>query len=69
MMTRISSDGRITIPVELRREGGIEPGDVFEVERIERGTYHLTRRDSEVNEGLVDLLLACPVKGWFKPLD
>jgi hypothetical protein len=37
------------------------------VERIDRGEYRLKRR--ERNEGLVKLLLACPVKGWFEPMD
>jgi len=47
---------------------GIEPGQEFDIERIERGEYVLKRRRRRRNEGLVKLLLACPVKGWFKPL-
>lgn len=26
-------------------------------------------RDLRRNEGLVNLLLSCPVKGWFRPLE
>lgn len=39
------------------------------LERIDRGEYRLKRKERRRNEGLVKLLLACPVKGWFKPLD
>ena len=41
---------------------------LLQVERIEPGAY-LLRRRTRRNEGLVKLLLACPVKGWFRPLD
>jgi hypothetical protein len=30
--------------------------------------YRLKRKTRPRNEGLVRLLLDCPVKGWFKPL-
>ena len=29
----------------------------------------LKRKERQRNEGLVNLLLACPVKGWFEPMD
>jgi len=38
-------------------------------ERIDSGEYLLKRKTRRRNEGLVKLLLACPVKGWFQPLD
>ena len=69
MRTRVSSKGQIVLPAELRRQDGIQPGQQFEVERIERGEYRLKRTARRPNEGLVKLLLACPVKGWFKPMD
>ena len=31
--------------------------------------YRLVRLAPRPNEGLVKLLLACPVKGWFKPVE
>jgi hypothetical protein len=31
--------------------------------------FHIVRLASSPNEGLVKLLLACPVKGWFKPME
>jgi len=67
MKTTVSSKGQIILPAELRRRDHIEPGQEFEVERIEQGKYRLTRASRPRNEGLVKLLLACPAKGWFKP--
>jgi AbrB family looped-hinge helix DNA binding protein len=69
MRTRISSKGQIVLPAELRRRDAIEPGEEFEIEVVDRGEYRLKRVERRRNRGLVDLLLACPVKGWFKPMD
>jgi len=69
MRTRVSTKGQIILPAEIRRRDGIEPGQQFEVERIDRGDYRLLRRDPRPNEGLVDWLLACPEKGFFVPID
>ena len=68
MTTTVSSKGQIVLPARLRAEDGIRAGQEFDVERIESGAY-LLRRRARRNEGLVKLLLACPVKGWFRPLD
>jgi AbrB family looped-hinge helix DNA binding protein len=68
MTTIISSKGQIVLPAELRRQDGIEPGQEFEVQRLDRGEYLLERKTRKRNEGLLDLLLACPVKGALKPL-
>ena len=67
MTTTISSKGQIVLPAELRQQDGIEPGQEFDVQRIDRGEYLLKRKTRRRNEGLVELLLACPAKGWFKP--
>jgi hypothetical protein len=56
------------LPAEIRQQDDIRPGQKFEVERIDRGDYRLRRTARRPNEGLVELLLACPVKGWFEPL-
>jgi AbrB family looped-hinge helix DNA binding protein len=69
MRTTVSTKGQIVLPAEIRQEDGIEPGQEFEIERIDRGEYHLKRKERRRNEGLVKLLLACPVKGWFQPMD
>jgi AbrB family looped-hinge helix DNA binding protein len=68
MKTTVSTKGQIILPAEIRQRDGIESGQEFEVERIDRGEYRLKRKERR-NEGLVKLLLACPVKGWFKPMD
>jgi bifunctional DNA-binding transcriptional regulator/antitoxin component of YhaV-PrlF toxin-antitoxin module len=67
--TAISTKGQLVLPVALRDQDGIEPGQEFEIERIDRGEYRLTRLSSRANEGVVDWLLACPEKGFFTPIE
>ncbi len=67
--TVVSTKGQVVLPAELRKQDHIEPGQVFEVERIDRGQYRLVRREPRVNEGLLDWLLACPEKGFFVPIE
>jgi len=69
MKTTVSTKGQIILPAEIRQRDGIESGQEFEVERIDRGEYLLKRKERRRNQGLVKLLLSCPVKGWFEPLD
>ena len=57
------------LPAELRREDSIRIGQEFEVQRVRRGEYRLLRRPTKPNEGLVDLLLQCPEKGFFVPVE
>ena len=61
----MSSKGQIVLPAELRQMDGIQPGQEFDVERLDRGDYRLVRRAAPPNEGVVDWLLACPQKGYF----
>lgn len=77
MTTSISTKGQIVLPIAIRQRDKIEPGQLFEVRRVGRGQYLLKRvarkpgprsaRGSR--KGLVAMLSACPVKGWFTPLD
>lgn len=67
--TTVSSKGQIVLPAELRQLDDIEPGQEFEVERLERGEYRLVRRVVSTSEGAPDWLLACPAKGYFVPLE
>jgi AbrB family looped-hinge helix DNA binding protein len=67
MKTKLSSKGQIVLPAALREQDGIEPGQQFEVERVEEGQYLLTKVPS-ASPGFLDWLLACPEKGWFQPL-
>jgi len=69
MKTTVSTKGQIVLPAEIRQRDGVEPGQEFEVERIDRGDYRLRRRKPRANEGLVDWLLACPEKGFFVPIE
>ncbi len=69
MRTAISIKGQVVLPSELRRQDGIEAGEQFEIERIDRGVYRLTRLAPTHNQGLVEWLLSCPEKGFFVPLD
>lgn len=69
MRTSVSTKGQIVLPVEIRRQDGVEPGQEFDVERIDRGEYRLVRRAPAVNEGVVDWLLDCPEKGFFVPIE
>lgn len=68
METTVSSKGQIVLPAEIRRLDDVRPGQKFEVERLERGEYRIRRKAAPANQGLVELLLTCPVKGWFEPL-
>lgn len=67
--TTVSSKGQIVLPAELRRMDRVEPGQEFDVERLDRGDYRLVRRAAPPNEGVIDWLLACPQRGFFVPLD
>ena len=69
MKTTVSTKGQLILPAEIRQRDNIEPGQEFEVERIDRGEYRLRRRAPPPNEGLVDWLLACPEKGYFVPIE
>ncbi len=57
------------LPAGLRQLDRIEPGQEFEVERLDRGDYRLIRRTAPPNDGAVDWLLGCPEKGFYVPVD
>jgi AbrB family looped-hinge helix DNA binding protein len=69
MKTTVSSKGQIVLPAELRQMDRIQPGQEFDVERLDRGDYRLVRLAAPVNEGVIDWLLACPQKDFFVPID
>ena len=69
MKTTVSSKGQIVLPAELRRMDRVEPGQEFDVERLDRGDYRLVRRAPPQNEGAIDWLFSCPQKGFFVPID
>jgi len=57
------------LPAELRQQDQIEAGQEFAVKRLDGGRYVPTRLAPRRNEGRAQLLQACPVRGWFQPLD
>ena len=69
MKATLSSKGQIVLPAEIRRLDGIDAGEEFEWERIDRGEYRLVRRAPVRNQGLLKWLLACPEKGFFVPIE
>ena len=69
MKTTVSSKGQIVLPAEFRQMDSVEPGQEFDVERVDRGDYRLIRRSVPPNEGAVNWLLSCPQKGFFVPVD
>ena len=69
MRTIVSSKGQIVLPAELRQMDRVEPGQEFDIERLDRGDYRLVRRTPPKNQGAVDWLLACPQKGFFISID
>ena len=69
MRTVISTKGQLVLPAEIRQQDGIEAGQEFEIDRVDRGEYRLVRITARPNEGLVDWLSACPEKGFFVPIE
>lgn len=69
MKTSVSTKGQLVLPAELRRQDEIEPGQEFEVERIDSGVYRLVRLSPPRNQGLLDWLQACPEKDFFVPIE
>ncbi len=67
MRTTVSSKGQIVLPAGLRERDGIEPGQEFEIERLDRGEYRLVRR-TPTSTGTVEWLLSCPGRGFFVPV-
>ena len=60
MTAVLSNKGQIILPVPVRQQLHLSPGDDFEVEVEDGDTITLRRVAQPANRGLVDLLLACP---------
>ena len=60
MTTVLSQKGQIVLPVPVRQQLGLCPGDDFEVAVEDEDTITLRRISQPANRGLVDLLLVCP---------
>lgn len=68
MKVTISSKGEIAIPAAWREQDQIRPGQQFLVERLDAGEYLLKKLAVPEKPGLIDWLLECPAKGWYRPL-
>ena len=73
MTTILSANGLIEIPEEFRKADSLKPGQRCEIERVGHGEYRVRVEekpaDGQPKESLVDLLLNCPVKGFYVPMD
>jgi len=67
MTTVLSQKGQIVLPVPVREELRLAPGDDFEVAIEDEDTITLRRVSRPANHGLVDLLLACPAPFEIPP--
>ena len=68
MTTMLSTKGQVVLPSPIRRLDRLRGGESFDIERLDSGKYLLTLNSPPTNQGLVDLLASCPVKGWFEPI-
>lgn len=60
MTTVLSKKGQIVLPSAVREQLHLEPGQDFEVFVDDDDTIVLRRISRRPNEGLIDLLQACP---------
>ena len=69
MTTTLQSNGHIVIPPKVRQRQKLRAGDKFEIlaDADEPGALKLRRVPRKPNEGLVELLRSCPVKGFRIP--
>ena len=65
MKTVISSKGQIVIPAEFRNQDKIEPGQAFDIERVDKGKYRLVVAAPK-NQGLVNTLPRLSCKGLVR---
>ena len=73
MTTILSANGLIEIPEEFRKADSLKPGQRCEIERVGHGEYRVRVKEQPANgqpkERLIDVLLSCPVKGFYVPMD
>lgn len=69
MTTVLSQKGQIVLPVPVREQLHLVPGDDFEIANEDDETITLRRITTPANRGLVDLLLECPAPFEILPRD
>lgn len=73
MTTILSAKGSIEIPEVFRKADALEAGQRLEIERVGHGEYRVLASGlvsrGEQEGSLVDVLLSCPVKDFFAPME
>jgi len=64
----VDAKGLLRLPAELREADGITAGQEFIIEKVADGEYRLRRPDVPKRK-LLNVLLDCPEKGFFAPMD
>lgn len=67
MTTTLRKDGRLLIPRVVRQQLKLRAGDEFEIiaDSDDPGEFELRRKSRKGEPDWVDVLLACPVKGFM----
>jgi bifunctional DNA-binding transcriptional regulator/antitoxin component of YhaV-PrlF toxin-antitoxin module len=72
MTTTLTPGGLIEIPEVFRKADALQPGQRCDIERTGRGEYRVRIEEAgseQPREKLIDVLMSCPVKDWFVPMD
>jgi hypothetical protein len=70
MTTILTATGQIEIPELFRKEDALHAGQRCDIQRMGRGEYHVRVEEPSGDDGdWVDVLLSCPEKGWFEPIE
>ena len=69
MTTTVSAKGAVVLPRKVLKQHRVQAGDKFEITTTpdKPGVIELRRVGRKPNEGLVELLRSCPVKGFHIP--
>jgi hypothetical protein len=79
MKAIVSRKGQLVIPAGFRQREDIQPGQQFDIRRINPNEFRLSRKNGKhakgsaagqrSNGGLVNWLLACPEKDYFVSIE
>ncbi len=68
MKKKLLRTGQIEIPAKFRKADKLRACQQFEITRISSGEYKLKKIKPADDFNLVEWLLSCPVKGWFREI-
>ena len=68
MTATLKANGVLVLPRKLLKQHRLRAGDKFEInaDPDEPGVFELRLMPRKGKRSLVDVLLACPVKGWMQ---